>query len=631
MLSRDFPGTKMSLRELLFGRPLRTEEERVEQLGPMSGVPVLGLDALSSASYGPEAALTVLLPLGVLASGYAGPITICIIALLLAVFFSYRQTIAAYPQGGGSFTVAKDNLGETAGLLAASALSIDYVLNVAVGISAGVGALVSAVPPLLPYTLWLCLAILLMLTLVNLRGLRSAGLLFMLPTCLFVACLGVTIVIGIVKTLLAHGHPVPVMPPPKMPAVMTAAGTWLLLRAFASGCTALTGVEAVSNAVPVFRKPTIFLARRTLAIIISILAFLLAGVAFIAHSYEISATPPGQSGYQSVLSQIVGAVTGRGVFYFITMGAIFLILALSANTSFADFPRVWRSLAQDEFLPAEFAHRGDRLVYSAGIVVLALLSAALLILFGGVTDRLIPLFAIGAFSAFTLSQLGMVAHWRRSRVPHAKRSLVINLVGAVATASTLVIICISKFTEGAWMSILAIPPLVLFFRHIRRRHERLDGELDQESPLEVRNLHPPIIVIPFKRLNRAAQKSLRLGLTLSPDLRVVQILAEELKTEDLTQCWGRLVEQPLRAIGRQPPQLVVVPSAYREFFTPLLDYLRTLSAEFPDRRIAVMIPEVVEPGWYHFFFRPRAMLLKSLLLLKGGPQIVIITEPWYLR
>jgi amino acid transporter len=621
----------MSVREVLFGRPLRTEEEQIEQIGPLTGVPVLGLDALGSASYGPEAALTVLLPLGFLSAGYIGPITICIIAVLLAVYFSYRQTIPAYPQGGGSFTVAKENLGQLPGLLAASALSIDYVLNVAVAISAGVGALVSAVPMLLPYTLVLCLGILVLLALVNLRGIRSAGLVFMLPTYLFVGSLVAVIVLGVVKVILAHGHPTPLVAPPRITPSARVAGTWLLLRAFASGCTALTGVEAVSNAIPIFRRPTIPRARRTLTIIIAILAFLLAGEAFLARAYGINATPPGQRGYQSILSQLVSAVAGRGVFYFIAMASILSVLTLSANTSFADFPRVCRVLALDEFLPAEFAHRGSRLVYSTGIVVLTFMSAALLIAFGGITDRLIPLFAIGAFSAFTLSQLGMVAHWRRTRGPHSTRSLVLNAIGAATTACTLVIITISKFTEGAWITVLVVPPLVLLFFQIRRYHSKLDREMDTDGPIDTAELQPPVVVIPLKRLDRVARKALRLGLTLSPDVIAVQILAEDMKTDDLTRSWGELVEQPASRTGHAAPRLIVMPSAYREFYGPFLDCLRKLGDEHPGRPIAVVIPEIVERRWYHFFLRHRTTLLKGLLLMRGGPRIVVITTPWYPR
>jgi amino acid transporter len=621
----------MSLREFLFGRPLRAEEEQTEQIGPLAGVPVLGLDAVASASYGPEAALTVLLPLGVLGGAYMTPITLCILGVLAAVFFSYRQTIAAYPQGGGSFIVAKENLGRLPGVLAASALSIDYVLNVAVAISAGVGALVSAVPFLLPFTLWLCLAVLGLLAVVNLRGIRSAGLVFMIPTYLFVGSLGVVIILGALKTALAHGHPKPVVMIPQFAPSRTSIGIWLLVRAFASGCTALTGVEAVSDAVPLFRRPQIRKARLTLAIIVGILAFLLAGEAMVVHAYHLNATPPGKPGYQSVLSQLVLAVAGRGPFYYVAIGSILCVLALSANTSFADFPRVCRFLALDEFLPAEFAHRGSRLVYSTGIIVLTVLAAALLVAFGGITDRLIPLFAIGAFSAFTLSQLGMVAHWRRVQGPGSTRSLVLNAVGATATACTLLVIAVSKFTSGAWIIFLLIPPLMLLFVQIQRYHTKLDREMEAEGPLDTVELVPPLIVIPLKRLDRVARKALRLALTLSSEVIVLQILAEDTQTEDLTRCWGELVEEPARKAGRPVPKLVVIPSAYREFYGPLLESVRQLGDQYPNRPIAVMIPEIVERRWYNFFFRHRTTLLKGLLLLRGGPRVLIISTPWYPR
>ena len=621
----------MNLREFLIGKRLRTEAEQKEQVSPLMGVPVLGLDALASSSYGPEAALTVLLPLGLLAPDYIGGVAAAIMVVLLIVFFSYRQTIAAYPHGGGSFTVAKENLGTGAGLLAASALALDYILNVAVAISAGVGALVSAAPALLPHTLSLCLGILALITIINLRGIRAAGLLFMLPTYLFVGCLGLTIAIGVGKIFLAGGHPAAVQELPRIEPATTTVTVWLLLRAFANGCTALTGVEAVSNAVPIFRPPTVKLARRTLAAIVTILACLMAGIAVLAHSYGIHATVPGQTGYQSVLSQMVTAVTGRGWFYFITMGAILMVLALSANTSFADFPRVCRVLAQDEFLPAEFAHRGSRLVYSAGIFLLTLLAALLLIAFGGITDRLIPLFAVGAFLAFTLSQLGMVVHWRRSREPFAKHSLIINACGAFATGTTLVIIIASKFTEGAWITVLVIPPLIWLFLRIRRYHDKLGRETEADGPLDVTPLPSPVIVIPLKRMDRVARKALRMAMTLSGEVLAVQILTEEMKLEDLSGSWARLVEEPARAAGRKPPYLKVIYSAYREFYGPLLEALKDLGTEYPDRPIAVMIPEIVERRWYHFLFRHRSMLLRALLLLHGGPRIVIITIPWYVH
>jgi amino acid transporter len=368
----------MSFLHFLLGRPLSSHEEEEQKVGVGAGIPMLGLDALSSAAYGPEAAMTLLIALGAAGIGYIVPISTIIIVILLIVYTSYLQTIGAYPSGGGSFTVARRNLGVFPGLLAGAALLLDYVLVVAVGISAGVGALVSALPALQPYTLSLCLAILVFITIVNLRGVRESGLAFVLPTYAFVFCLFTVLAIGMVKTWASGGQPMPVMPPPAVPAATTAVSLWLLLHAFASGCTAMTGVEAVSNGVPVFAAPAVRNARRTLTAIIAILVVLLGGIAYVSQAYHIAATEPGVEGYQSVLSQLVAAVVGQGVFYYVSIAAILSVLALSANTGFADFPRLCRLIAENGFLPRTFASRGRRLVYSQGIYVLAALSAVLL-------------------------------------------------------------------------------------------------------------------------------------------------------------------------------------------------------------------------------------------------------------
>ncbi len=331
----------------------------------------------------------------------------------MIVYFSYRQTIAAYPYGGGSYTVARFNLGPSASLLAAAALLADYILTAAVGISAGVGALVSAVPSLLPHTVSLCIGILIVVTIFNLRGLRDAGAAFAVPTYLFLATLLITIGAGVFRALSAAG--IRRRSPPSAAAARTEmVSYWLLLKVFASGCTALTGVEAVSNGVKAFREPAVDNARRTLTVIIVLLAMLLAGISYLVNVYGIAATDPGQPGYQSVLSLLTAAVFGKGIFYFLTMGSVLFVLSLSANTAFADFPRLCRAIAQNNYLPHVFGYRGRRLVYTYGIVVLAVLCGALLILFGGVTDRLIPLYAVGAFLAFTLSQAGMVVHWLKN-------------------------------------------------------------------------------------------------------------------------------------------------------------------------------------------------------------------------
>jgi amino acid transporter len=621
----------MRLLEVLLGKPIPDSAADEERLRPLSAVPVLGLDALSSAAYGPEAALTLLMPLGAAGVGLLRPITAVIVALLLLVQASYRQTIGAYPDGGGSYTVAKENLGAGTALVAAAALALDYVLNVAVAISAGVGALVSGLPALHRFTLPLCLVLLAALTLANLRGLRTTGALFMLPTYAFVACLGGAIAVGLVRAFAAGGHPAPVAPPPA-PHALAAASAWIVVRAFASGCTAMTGVEAVSNAVPVFRAPAQARAKRTLAIIIVILVALLAGIAALAHAYGIGATDPERPGYQSVLSQLLGAVFGRGALYGVSIASVVTVLCLSANTSFADFPRLCRALALDRYLPEAFAHAGRRLVYSTGVVFLATLAAALLVAFRGLTDRLVPLFAVGAFSAFTLSQLGMVQHWRaRPGEPRARRSLWINGVGAAATGVTLVVILVSKFLEGAWITVLFVPALVLLFRRTHAAYAEAEQACEAVEALDPAGLRPPVMVVPIRRLDALAVKALRFALGASPEVHAVQVVAEGHPVEDLHRAWARRVGEPARAAGLRPPELTVVRSRYRQVVDPLLEFVHRLARRDPDRFVAVLVPELVEPRWYHFLlFSHTATVIKMLLLFRGGPQVVVVNAPWYL-
>lgn len=622
----------MSLRELLFGKPIPNDEEAEEKIGPLAGIPVLGLDALASAAYGPEAALTVLLVLGAGGLGYIGPITIVIVGLLIVVQFSYRQTIAAYPDGGGSYSVARENLGTKPAMLAAAALSLDYILNVAVAISAGVGALVSAVPALFPYMLPLCLVLLALLTLVNLRGVRATGVVFMSPTYLFVGCLGVTFLVGVLKMLGAHGSPQPVVPPPALPPGTSTASLWLLAHAFASGCTAMTGVEAVSNGVPIFREPRTRSAQRTLAGIVTILVVLLGGVAILCRAYGIGATPPGSAGYQSVLSQLIAAVAGRGVFYYVSIAAVVAVLCLSANTSFADFPRLCRVLALNNHLPTAFAHAGPRLVYSTGIIILTLLAAALLVAFGGVTDHLIPLFAVGALSAFTLSQAGMVLHWRRVGGERARRFRWVNGVGAVTTGLTLCVVAVAKFTEGAWLTFVFIPLAYTLFRATRAHYTRVERAAAADRPMDVGPLAAPVVVVPMKRLDQMTEKGLRFALAISPEVHVVQVRAQPQEWGDVAARWKGYVEEPLRAAGLPVPKLVVLESTYRQLVDPLLGYVRKLAAAHPESFVAVIVPEFIERRWYHYLLHSHtATLLKMMLLFRGGPQVVVINAPWYLR
>jgi amino acid transporter len=522
------------------------------------------------------------------------------------------------------------------GLIAGAALIVDYILNVAVGISAGVGALVSALPTLYPHTLALCLVILLLLTVINLRGIHECGLAFIVPTYVFVACLGGVIVIGLIKTVLHGGHPLPVAAIPKCGPAMTTVSLWLLVKAFANGCTAMTGVEAISNGVPVFREPNVKNARKTLTIIIAILMLMLLGIAYLCRSYGIAATPPDQAGYQSVLSLLTGAVDGRNIFYYVTMGAVLTVLALSANTSFADFPRVCRSIAEKGYMPYPFTILGRRLVFSIGICALALLSGLLLILFGGITDRLIPLFAVGAFSAFTLSQAGMVVHWmRRGGQRGARRNTMINGVGAVATGLTTFVVIVAKFAEGAWVATLAIPGLVLLMSAIHRHYQKIESEIDTRSPAQLSGITPPLVVVPMQSWSRVAEKALQLAYTLSQNVLVLHITSEyaaDTQTDSaLMREWGEFIAHPAAEAGLPPPQLVVLPSPYRFVTSSIVEYILDLERIHPDRLISVVLPELVERRWFcDFLHNQRAALLKIMLYIKGNGHIVVTNVPWYL-
>ena len=623
----------MGISDWIFGRYLANSEENEQRVGTASGIPMLGLDALSSSAYGPEAALTILLPLGALGLHYAVPITGAIIVLLFFVYLSYWQTIHAYPSGGGSYTVAKENLGRFPGLLAAAALLLDYVLNVAVGISAGVGALISAIPSLQPHTLSLCLLILLLITIVNLRGVRESGYAFLIPTYLFIGSLFGVLGYGIVKTVLAGGHPTAVEALPVLSQTpLEAISFWLILRAFASGCTAMTGVEAVSNGVKAFREPVTRYATKTLTAIIVILILLLAVIAWLATVYGVGATDPGQAGYESIISQLIRAIVGKGWIYNIAMGSVIAVLALSANTSFADFPRLCQIIANDNYLPHAFGQRGRRLVFSHGIIVLALLAGALLIVFGGVTDRLIPLFAIGAFLAFTLSQAGMVVHWWKisAKVPWVR--LLINLVGALATGITLAIVLVSKFSEGGWITVVIVPASLLMFYAIRRHYVGVVRAISTQQPLEYKFMDPPLVVVPVRGWNKITRKALRFGTQISDHVYAVHVESDESRIQDLDRQWQRYVIEPARLAGAPPPELVHLASPYRKFFGSLLDFIEKIEVEHPHRRVAVVIPNLSEFKWYHtILHNQRAVLLNAALFLRRDPRIILVTVPWFLE
>ncbi len=615
--------------DLFFGRPLATSEERAEHIGPLAGIPIFGLDALSSAAYGPEAALTLLIPLGVAGVHYIVPVSAAIIVLLAIVFFSYRQTIEAYPQGGGSYTVATENLGENAGLLAAAALMIDYILTAAVGISAGVGALISAVPSLQPHTLQLCLLVLAILTVVNMRGVRDTGVVFMIPTYLFTGTLLVVIVVGGFHAVFAGGHPKPEMALPAAPPATAAISLWLLLKVFSSGCTAMTGVEAVSNGVMAFRDPTRKNAKIALTIIILLLTILLAGIALLCRAYGIAATRPDTAGYESVLSMLTRAVMGHGWFYYLTIGSVLLVLALSANTAFADFPRLTRAIALNNYMPHVFVLRGRRLLYSWGIYVLVALTALLLVLFRGVTDRLIPLYAIGAFLAFTLSQAGMVMHWKRHNGGAFR--IFINGLGAIATGITALVVFVAKFVEGAWITALLVLLMILLMRGVHRHYKNVAREIDLDRPLIPAHVQQPIVILPIDRWSRLSEKALCFALAMSSDIRCVHV---QLTDQRDTFCdeWEQKIAAPLREAGKQVPELVSLKSPFRHVLQPVVDYVLDVERATETAKVCVLVPELVVRHWWdNLLHNRRSDLLKVILLVRGNRRIIVVNIPWYLE
>jgi amino acid transporter len=623
----------MAIQDRIFGKPLATSDERAEHIGISAGIPIFGLDALTSAAYGPEAAMALLIPLGLLSTTYIIPIITAILTLLVIVFFSYRQTIAAYPNGGGSYTVASENLGEGAGLLAAAALMIDYILTAAVGISAGVTALTSDVQGLQPHTLAICLFILAILAVVNLRGVKDTGAAFILPTFLFIGTLLILIGVGVFRTIAAGGHPTPVMPmPTPVPQTVKMLGLWMLAKAFSSGCAAMTGVEAVSNGVMAFKEPRAKNAQYTLTVIIGILIVLLYGTAWMAKHYNIMAMDPDAAGYQSLLSLLVHAVFGNTWFYHLTMGSVLLALCLSANTAFADFPRLTRAIAMHDFLPHVFILRGRRLLFSHGVYALTGFTAIILITFKGVTDRLIPLYAIGAFLAFTLSQAGMVIHWKKEEGDHKGRTwhMFVNGLGAVATGITTVIVLCSKFMAGAWVTALLVPSLILIMHLVKKHYVRVASEMKDMKPLNLVNLESPLVVIPVAGWNRISEKAIRFGLVLSKEIKVVHVHSED-EEHGIEEEWDDKIMGPIRAQGMSEPELVTIPSNYRFIISPLMDYILRLETENPGRKVAVLLPElVVRHWWENLLHNQRVQLLKLLLLLRGNQRIIVVNIPWYL-
>jgi amino acid transporter len=482
----------------------------------------------------------------------------------------------------------------------------------------------------------MCLFILAVLALINLRGVKDTGAAFMLPTFLFIGTLLTVVAVGIFKTIASGGHPqaLATMPPPTPPDFHFSqlAFVWLIMKAFSSGCAAMTGVEAVSNGVMAFGEPRAKKAQITLTVIIGILIVLLFGTSWLAHSYNIMAMRPDDPENQSLLSLIVKAVFGRTWFYFLTMGSVFLALALSANTAFADFPRLTRAIAMKDHLPHVFILRGRRLLFSHGVYALTGFTAIILIIFGGITDKLIPLYAIGAFLAFTLSQAGMVQHWRKQEGEHKDRGwhMFVNGLGAVATGLTTIIVLVSKFASGAWVTALLVPTLILLMHLVKRHYARVQREMADMAPLNVENLEEPLVVIPMAGWNRISEKALRFGLLMSKEIKVVHVHSED-EGHGIEEEWEPKVLAPIRGTQLPEPQLITIMSNYRFIISPLMEYILKLEAENPGRKVAVLLPElVVRHWWENLLHNQRVQLLKLFLLVRGNQRIVVVNIPWYL-
>jgi hypothetical protein len=461
------------------------------------------------------------------------------------------------------------------------------------------------------------------------RGVHDTGVVFMIPTYLFTATLLIVIAVGTWHVYASAGHPHPVTPLPAMPAATMAVSWWLLLKVFSSGCTAMTGVEAVSNGVMAFRDDTRKNAKITLTIIIALLGILLVGIAFLCRAYGVAATNPNGPGYESVLSMLTRAVMGHGWFYYLTIGAVLLVLALSANTAFADFPRLTRAIALDSYMPHIFLLRGRRLLYSWGIYVLVALTALLLIVFGGVTDRLIPLYAIGAFMAFTLSQAGMVMHWKRAGKMRLR--MFVNGLGAVATGITTVVVLVAKFAEGAWITVMLIAAIIVLMRSVKRHYDEVARETDLDRPIVSAEITEPIVVLPIDRWSRISEKAICFALSMSSDIRCVHVLTAG-KTDSFCDEWEDKVAAPLRTSHKCVPKLVTLRSPYRYVLQPVVDYILSVERETDFRKVCVIVPElVVRHWWENLLHNRRSDLLKVMLLVSGNRRTVVINIPWYLK
>lgn len=611
-------------KRILIGRPLPTSVAQHQRLSKITALAVLSSDALSSTAYATEEILLALVLAGTASLYLSLPIAFVIACLLIIVALSYRQTIAAYPNGGGAYIVAKDNMGLTPGLIAASSLQINYILTVAVSISAGVAAITSAFPVLTDLKIEICLFLIAFIVIANLRGIRESGAIFTAPTYLFIISMAILFLLGFLKILFGWNIGGDYTPEPIPTAEHVEELTlFLVLRAFSSGCAALTGVEAISDGVPAFKPPEAKNARTTLSWMAGILVVLFLFITFLSNYFKIVPIEPGSPRYETVISQIAHAIVGNNAFYYVVQFTTALILILGANTAFSDFPRLSWFLARDKYLPHLFSHQGDRLAFSTGIIALGGVAAVLVVIFGGDTNALIPLYAVGVFTGFTLSQAGMVVRWWKLRTPGWRKSLALNGLGCISTGVVLVIIGVTKFMLGAWMVIVLIPILYLIYRVINRHYSRVEKEVELEDIHQIPTLvtgHQAVIV-PVNGLNQVSLRTLSYAKTHSDDVTAIFASDNSDKIDQLREKWAEA--------GLDIP-LVGLETQYRAVIGPILFYIDDLRRHNPDQTITVVIPEFVTAKWWQrLLHNQTAFRLKASLFLRPG--VVIISVPYHLE
>jgi amino acid transporter len=629
------------IRRFLIGNPIASNMAMHETLTKVKALAVLSSDALSSVAYATEQIILQLAVVGAGAVlGVSIYISLAITMLLFIVAFSYRQTIAAYPKGGGSYIVSKANLGTNYGLIAAAALMIDYTLTVAVSISSGVQQVASAIPEAAKFKVWLALFFLTIIVVGNLRGIREAGAIFAAPTYLFIFSIAAVIFIGLFQVVTGTITPELRSAYPQVPDILPNVGIFLVLQAFAAGCSAMTGVEAISDGVPAFQKPEAPNARTTLTWMAGILAFMFIGISFLAQQYQIL----GLKGEESVVSQIARHTLGSGIFYAIYAVGIVAILVLAANTAFSDFPRLASFLARDKFLPNQFLFRGDRLAFNTGIITLAFLAGLLVVIFDASTDELIPLYAIGVFLSFTLSQAGMVMKWYREKQPGWRKSAFINGLGATATALVFIVIAVTKFNggtegkpmfkigdfqvkEGAWIVMIIIPLMLAMFRAINRHYDKVARELSTtkieatDVLAEAERIHH-LAVVPVAVLNQATLRTLLYARSVFNKVQAIHVTDSIEEAEEIQKEWRELMTD-------SDIRLVVLESPYRALVRPLITYVDDVQRKYPDRQITVVLPEFVAQHWWeHLLHNQTALRLKGALLFHPG--IVVTSVPYHI-